>query len=208
MILLVCGATKTVNEIIPHEYLGKYVTPRANNNIKSLELLKTQGCIWGADNDCYSGFNEIKYTKMIERLPRIETLKYVTLPDVVGNHDKTTNLFDIWYEKLKNEQLPLAFVLQDGCSTMDIPFDKIKAIFIGGTTEYKLSKEVRDIVSVAKDKNKWVHMGRVNSMKRIKYASSIGVNSFDGTSFSMFANTYIPKTLELLNNLQEEAING
>jgi hypothetical protein len=195
------GATKTVNGLIPHDYLGKYVTPKSHSNTKALDLILTQGCTWGADNDCYIGFDESKYIKMIERLPRVDTLKYITMPDVVGNHEKTIVLFEEWHKKLHKEKLPIAFVLQDGCTVKDVPFDKTKAIFIGGTTEYKLSETVRNIVEIAKKKNKWVHMGRVNSIKRITYARSIGVDSFDGTSFSMFANTYIPKTLELLKKI-------
>lgn len=201
MYLFVSGATTTVNEYIHNKYLGKYLTPRANcNKIYLNETLK-QNCLFGADNDCYNSFHKARYEKMIEILPRVPSLKYVTVPDVVEDFEKTIKLFDEWYYILKNEKLPLAFVLQDNMPINYIPFDKIEALFIGGSTEYKLSDEVANIVSIAKNKNKWVHMGRVNSKKRIRYAHSIGCDSFDGTSFSRFSRTYIPPTLDLLKQL-------
>lgn len=211
MYLFVSGATKTVNEILQgytkeSKYLGKYLTPRANCNKKYLDLTLEQGCLFGADNDCFKGFDKLKYEKMIEILPRVEKLKYVTVPDCVGNFEETIKLFDDWYKLLKNEQLPLAFVLQDNMPISEIPFDKVSSIFIGGSTDYKLSKEVANIVSMSKEKTKWVHMGRVNSKKRIRYAHKIGCDSVDGTGFSMFANTHIPPALELLVELSKDNV--
>jgi hypothetical protein len=208
MYLFVSGATKTVNEILDSKsetstHLGKYLTPRANCNKKYLNLTLEQGCLFGADNDCFKGFDKVKYEKMIEMLPRVDKLKYVTIPDVVGNYEETIKLFDEWYPLLKNENLPLAFVLQDNTPINEIPFDKFKSLFIGGSTEYKLSKEVADIVRITKEKDKWVHMGRVNSKKRIKYAHAIGCDSVDGTGFSMFPNAHIPSALELLLELSK-----
>ena len=210
MYLFVSGATKTVNEILQSntsesKYLGKYLTPRANCNKKYLDLTLQQGCLFGADNDCFKGFDKVKYEKMIELLPRTGKLKYVTVQDKVSDYEETLKLFDYWYPLLKNEKLPLAFVLQDNMPVNEIPFDKFSSLFIGGSTEYKLSKEVADIVSISKSKNKWVHMGRVNSNKRIKYAHEIGCDSVDGTGFSMFANTYIQPALQLLRKLDYQA---
>jgi hypothetical protein len=209
MYLFVSGATKTVNQILESnslesKYLGKYLTPRANCNKKYLDLTINQRCLFGADNDCFKGFNREKYEKMIELLPRTNKLKYVTIPDVVGDYEETIKLFDKWHPILKNEKLPLAFVLQDDMPISEIPFDKISSIFIGGGTEYKFSEDVVNIVKLAKEKNKWVHMGRVNSAKRITYANKIGCNSIDGTSFSMFPNTYILNALKLLDKLNSD----
>ena len=213
MYLFVSGATRTVNEIlqsnsIESKYLGKYLTPRANCNKKYLDLTLKQGCLFGADNDCFNSFDKVKYERMIEILPRTDKLKYVTIPDSVGNFEETIRLFDEWQPLLKNEKLPLGFVLQDGMPINEIPFDKFSSLFIGGSTEYKLSEETANIVRIAKEKDKWIHMGRVNSYKRIRYANSIGCDSVDGTKYSMFANTYIPGALELLSELSNFVADG
>lgn len=207
MILLVNGATSTVNRILPHKYLGKYISPSSHANKKSLDLIVKQGCIWGADNDCFVGFDEKLYTKMIKSIPKTKTLKYVTLPDVVGSHAETMRLFETWQPILKNEQIPVGFVLQDGCINSEVPYDKVDAIFIGGSTQYKLSNQVRTITETAKQKRKWVHMGRVNSLQRVVYAHNIGCDSFDGSGFSMFSKIKIPPTLKTLQYLSEQTIN-
>jgi hypothetical protein len=204
MYLLVSGATKTVQKYIENTYLGQFITPRANCNIKNINNIINNNCIWAADNDCYNGLDVNKYMKMIERLPNNNLkLKFVTVPDEVANAEKTLLMFEYWYPILKYYKLPLALVAQDGLKEKDIPWDKISSFFLGGSTEYKLSEEIKKLVNVAKSNGKWVHMGRVNSHKRIRYAYTIGCDSFDGTSFSMFSETYIPKALKLLNELKK-----
>lgn len=48
-------------------------------------------------------------------------------------------------------------------------------------TEWKLGEAAARLVAAAKARGLWVHMGRVNSYKRIAYAASIGCDSSDGT---------------------------
>lgn len=38
---------------------------------------------------------------------------------------------------------------------------------------------------------RWTHMGRVNSLRRIRYAKSIGCDSVDGSALAMFTDTYL-----------------
>jgi hypothetical protein len=47
----------------------------------------------------------------------------------------------------------------------------------------KLGPEVEAIVAEARARNVWVHMGRVNSLRRLAYAASIGCDSVDGTQW-------------------------
>jgi len=90
---------------------------------------------------------------------------------------------------------PVALVGQDGLQMADVPWDDLDAFFIGGSTEWKLSREAATLAAYAKSKGKWVHMGRVNSRKRIHYAERIGCDSIDGTAFSKWSNVFIPKGL-------------
>ena len=43
----------------------------------------------------------------------------------------------------------------------------------------------------AKRRRKWVHMGRVNSERRIRYAASIGCDSIDGTKWVRWRDIYL-----------------
>lgn len=76
---------------------------------------------------------------------------------------------------------PAALVAQDGLEHLDVPWDDFDALFIGGSTEWKLGKAAARLVAEAKRRGKHVHMGRVNSRRRWSYAEHIGCDSVDGT---------------------------
>ena len=99
-------------------------------------------------------------------------------------------------DELHRRGLPAALVLQDGIPGPEaVPWDQIEAVFVGGSTEFKLGELAREIVGEATARGKWIHVGRVNSLRRIAYAKSIGANSIDGSSFSKFGDVQIPKAL-------------
>jgi hypothetical protein len=188
-----------VEKYLDNPYLGQFLTPRTGN---SVERMQKTNLPWACDNGAFKGFDEAAYFRMLERVSGKDKLIFVTMPDVVGDHIKTKELFDQYYEKVSAYNVPLAYVLQNGVTVEEIPWDKISAIFIGGDTLFKLSKEARHIVAIAKDKDKWVHMGRVNSERRIRYAQNIGCDSIDGSGFSMFPGQKIPWGLEILSQEQ------
>jgi hypothetical protein len=104
---------------------------------------------------------------------------FVTVPDVVGDWAATLRR---WDEFPKDDwPVPLAIVLQDGATVDTVPWDAIGAVFVGGTTEWKLGSEARSIVAEANHRRVWAHMGRVNSLRRLRYATWIGCDSVDGT---------------------------
>jgi hypothetical protein len=76
---------------------------------------------------------------------------------------------------------PAALVVQDGATPLNIPWSECDAIFIGGSTEWKLSDTAARITAEALRQHKWVHMGRVNSMTRMRIAQRFGCRSADGT---------------------------
>jgi len=67
--------------------------------------------------------------------------------------------------------------------------------------EWKLSEVTRSLVADAKLHGKWVHMGRVNSRKRIRYAAEIGCDSVDGTYLIKGPRENLPKLLRWLGEL-------
>lgn len=50
----------------------------------------------------------------------------------------------------------------------------------------------------AKERGLWVHMGRVNSYRRLRHARRIGCDSVDGGMFSRWSKTYLPLALAWL----------
>lgn len=121
------------------------------------------------------------------------------MPDVVGNAEETINLFPKYSQRIRNVGYKVAFVAQDGQENLPFP-DEIDALFIGGSTKWKLGIGAEKCIKRAKEKGLWVHVGRVNTKKRMKHFSLLNVNSVDGTHI-----TYGPdkKRKELIRWMEE-----
>lgn len=191
MLLLV---TKSHPEIVrhAHPHLGRLIQPR---HYSSIEKTAAAGIPWAADNDCFQSLDSEAFTSMLDRIQGLPGCLFVTCPDFVGDHEATLVQFYRWSSAIKRRGLPIAFVLQDGCTVRDVPWLDIDAVFIGGSTEYKLSARVENIVVDARDRDKHVHMGRVNSEKRIRYAEEIGCDSVDGSGWAIFNQTHLDRGL-------------
>jgi hypothetical protein len=88
-----------------------------------------------------------------------------------------------------------AYVAQNGCRY--IPAGA-KCVFLGGTTEWKLGPEARQVARTAKRLGLWLHMGRVNSHRRLRYAAAIGCDSVDGTYLAFGPDRNLPRLLSWL----------
>jgi len=178
MLYLTPNATKLAT-CFSNRYLGQIFTPRSWRR-PELPLP------WAADNDCYSqgeAFDLGVYLAWLERMrPYSRRCLFATLPDVVGDAEATLERSLSVLPELAELDYPRAFVLQDGCNYKLVPWRDIEAVFIGGTTAWKLSQDARYLAHVAKGLGKWVHMGRVNSFERMKVAFMWGCDSVDGTS--------------------------
>jgi hypothetical protein len=99
---------------------------------------------------------------------------------------KTLERFREWHMWLCHLQR-LAFVLQDGAERPGrVPWEApgLAAVFVGGSTRWKLGPEAADLVRQARRRGLHVHMGRISSARTIRYARSIGCTSFDSSRYS------------------------
>lgn len=157
-----------------------------------------KGWPWAADNDAFSKWDAGRYLDMLEALADLSGCIFITAPDVVGDAIETTARFWEWQPLLRNTGQPIAYVTQDGLADEFaelVPWGEIDALFIGGSSEWKMGEANRELVQEAKRRGLWVHMGRVNGHQRIRYAKAIGCDSFDGTSLSWFKDTYLREFL-------------
>ena len=173
--------------------LGWLNTPRSAMSFDTLQ--KTRLPI-GVDNSAFTFFDEKRYRALVSRINC--EIDWITLPDVVSDAETTTKMFHEWREQVDQ---PLAYVGQDGCEDIEIPWSEFKCFFIGGSTEWKLSQTAASVVKHAQSIGKKVHMGRVNSQKRLRYAHQLGVDSIDGSGYSRFMDKYLVRDLEFLYNL-------
>ena len=151
------------------------------------------------DNAAYSNFCEDSYLKMLDRWEDAPIpVEWVTVPDVVGDAIKTNALFEKWHDKI---YLPRAFVAQDGAEDLQLPWDHFRCLFIGGTTDWKLSYAAESVMNECKKRGKELHMGRVNSQKRMRYAFQLGCDSIDGTGYSKYNKKELQKALEFCHSL-------
>jgi hypothetical protein len=158
--------------------LGMIATPCAGNAVPT-------GVDWCADNgsfvaERYPG--DDAYLRWLERRAhRADRCAFATAPDVLADAAQTLRRSVPMLTRIRASGYPAALVLQDGQEHLDVPFDDCDAVFIGGTTAWKLGPAAAELAARARTAGKWVHMGRVNSRRRVRYATSIGCHSVDGT---------------------------
>lgn len=148
-----------------------------------------EGWPWAADNDAYSAFSAERFAAMLEGIRGLPAPLFVTAPDVVGDAAATLARFREWRYRMSH--VPVAFVAQDGLTPEAVPWGEFAALFVGGSTEWKMGPEAARIVAAAKARALHVHMGRVNGRRRIMYAKALGCDSFDGTSLSWYRDRYL-----------------
>jgi hypothetical protein len=186
--MILVHASPTTLEPYRTKHLGVLSSPRRY-------YTNIEGWKWAADNDAYSAWDEYRYRKMLDAIWGLPGCLFVTAPDVVGDADRTLELFEDWWDELNATLLPLAFVAQDGLTPDRVPWAQLDSLFIGGTDTFKMGETARELVRQARVRRKWTHMGRVNGHQRMRYAKALGCDSVDGTSFSWFRDTYLPEYL-------------
>lgn len=177
--LLVSGASADVARTDPAR-VGVLLQPGGNTR---MGLIRDR--VWAVDNGAFAGFDEDAFTDLLYRVRDVPGCQFVACPDVVGNAEATFDLFQQWAPRLRDRGFPLAFVAQDGCQVLDVPWRSIAALFIGGTTDWKLSAEVDQLLDAAKVAGVWRHVGRVNSRRRMRHFYD-RCESIDGSGFSRF----------------------
>jgi hypothetical protein len=88
-----------------------------------------------------------------------------------------------------------AYVLQNGCQR--IP-DDCDAVFTGGDTAFKLGDQAQRLAAVARRRGLWTHMGRVNSLRRLRFAAHHNYDSVDGTFLTFGPNVNLPRLLRYM----------
>ena len=183
------------------ETLGYIDTPAQGNR-------RPEGVKWCADNGAYSDkFDETKWWRfLVTNAYASKDCLFAVAPDVVGDAAATLERSLPWLPKIRSLGYPVAFVAQDGQEHLSVPWSDFDCLFIGGTTEWKLGPHARALVAEAKARDKWVHMGRVNSERRFEYARAIGCDSADGTFLTFGPDKNLPRLKTWLRSVNQGAL--
>lgn len=188
-------STPPVRDAMASGLVDAICTPRQGTRLP-------EGATWCADNGCFGkGYpGDAPWIEWLASFTpeQIDRCRFAVAPDVVGDAAATLARSMPWLPKIRALGYPAAFVAQDGLESECIPWDAFDVLFIGGTTAWKLGHRARAVVTEAKSRGKWVHMGRVNSEKRLLYATAIGCDSADGTYVAFGPDQNLPRVLAWL----------
>ena len=118
---------------------------------------------WAADNGAFSrSFDPVRFIGWLDTMTAFRsTCLFVVAPDVVADSAATDQLWSVWYDRLQS--WPVAYVGQDGAT--DIPAEA-SALFVGGSTTWKMSESAVALIRLAQSRQLHVHIGRVNWWQR------------------------------------------
>lgn len=175
---------------------------------------------WAADNGAFTksqkGFDPEEFRRMLIK-PNLQDYagsclfvvapdKLCILPDgeVVGDAAGTLEQFPKWAREIRAAGFPVALVAQNGLETMldQVPWGLVDVLFIGGSTEWKLSEAARCCIVEARRRGKLTHMGRVNSFGRLARASEMLCDTADGTFLMFGPEKNLPRLLGWLDRIR------
>lgn len=155
---------------------------------------------WAIDNGGFKRLDIPAFDTLLKReAHHKDKCLFVSAPDIVGSAQRTLELFERWLTRL--EGWPVALVCQDGQEYLPIPWDDIAAVFIGGSTLWKCSVHVEQIIKTAKLLGKHVHAGRVNDPQRFLHFERLEVDSCDGSGIARY--THMRRAIAARNDQQQ-----
>lgn len=209
-------STEQVRDAIRSGLLGAIATPAQGNRLDDLPALAFDSGCFGKG---YPG--DTGYLEWLARMqPLAARCRFATAPDVVGDAVATLERSGPFLPIIRALGFPAAFVAQNGLDTSTTPWGAFDVLFIGGLPEcppcdyirpvaetrrqqcpgcgrfladWKLGPQARELVTEARHRSIWAHMGRVNSHRRLRYADHIGCDSADGTYIRFGPDTNLPK---------------
>lgn len=177
--------------------LGMIATPASGNRVEA-------GVAWIADNSAYTGRypGDDRYLAWLSvRAVHRGQCALVTAPDVLGDAVATWARSRPVLPRIRALGYPAALVAQNGLEHLSIDWSLFDALFLGGSTTWKLGPAAAGLTTRARSLGLHVHMGRVNSLRRLRYAAAIGCDSVDGTYLAYGPDRNLPLLLGWLEHL-------
>ena len=175
-------------------------------------MVRSEGFAYAIDNGAWTAFLEWKNGKAASNFLDLAAFEkavaklgngadFIVAPDIVEGGLDSLELSLSWVRRLRRRRqlrgVRLMIAVQDGMERGQM-LGRIKrsigpatGIFVGGSDLFK-ETTLALWVGIARPRGAQVHVGRVNTARRIRLCAAAGVDSLDGSSASRFAVTLPP----------------
>jgi hypothetical protein len=155
-------------------------------------VLRSEGFRYALDNGAWWAFNnqcEFDAAAFLAAFDLLgEGADFVVLPDIVAGGERSLAFSMSWAHRL-DRSCPQLLAVQDGM-TVEMVAPCIgpgRGIFVGGSDEFK-ETTLATWGDLARQREAYLHVGRVNTCRRIYLCEAAGADSFDGSGPSRFAS--------------------
>jgi hypothetical protein len=156
---------------------------------------RAEGFPYALDNGAWTDhaagrdFDDERFKTLVDRLGG--AADWIVAPDIVAGGVRSLRLSLVWLADLLVRTRMVLIPVQDGLEPPDlvnVVMPKRIGIFLGGSTEWKLANmQLWD--KFCAERGIYYHVGRVNTIKRVRLANQAGADSIDGSSASRYATT-------------------
>lgn len=171
-----------------------------------LTQYKSGSINYGLDNGAFTRFRTRAFTRMAAHAIADDNCLWIAVPDFPMCAYSTIGLFRHWEKVIQGKR---AFVLQNDIDRYSslIPWNKIVAVFVGGDDRFKESSTAVELAKEAKDRGKWVHVGRVNTVRRLDFWEPYA-DSVDGSGIARFDHMRNPivNYLRTIKNTKQKGL--
>lgn len=167
--------------------------------VSAAGVLRNEGFRYALDNGAWSAYTQGRPFDEPAFLVALRAMgpgaDWTVLPDQVAGGHASLDLSLRWMRRVLDETPMALLAVQNGMEPSDVRafIGPRVGIFVGGDTAWKLDT-LPTWCDLGRQLGAWVHVGRVNTARRIGACVRAGATSFDGTSPSRYA-----KTLPLLD---------
>jgi hypothetical protein len=163
--------------------------------VSAAGVLRTEGfSTYALDNGAWTAhrqgrlFDERAFLGAVELLG--EGAQFVVVPDIVCGGLASLRLSEAWLPRLDGVGRRRLLAVQNGMAPADVRglLSSQVGIFVGGDSAWK-ETTLPAWGDLAREIGCYLHVGRVNTVRRIRLCQLADAQSFDGTSVSRFATT-------------------
>jgi hypothetical protein len=155
---------------------------------------RNEGFRFMIDNGAWSFFQEGRqwderpFVALLHKLGGSPLCEGIIAPDIVGGGADSLRLSLRWIDRLLVLGPRVYLAVQPGIKSSDIERflgDRV-GVFVGGDSEWK-ERTAAGWASLARQCGARCHVGRVNTLSRLRIVAEAGVDSFDGSGASRFS---------------------